>query len=246
MRQSAVRTWASSRESNCQPLRNSSRRRPLNDSIQAFCQGEPGSMKMVSVPTCRHQSPTAWATNSGPLSSQPVSSVARRSGRVHAACGTSGASGRSATPDSVRSFAMVLAIVLPGEPFLGTEASANNWASGGIVAVADSPNHTYHKLGLTPAGTTSINWGMSRVRDDTIMTISLKGACTVTVDVCSQDGRYEDGNAPIGTIAYWNETSGATICANYVSNPSICQRWRVYLNQNDQVGHNTDQRRQLG
>ena len=34
-------TWASRRLSNCQPLRNSSRSRPLNDSIQSFCHGEP-------------------------------------------------------------------------------------------------------------------------------------------------------------------------------------------------------------
>jgi hypothetical protein len=48
----------------------------LNDSIQAFCHGEPGSMNSEPVPLNRHQSFTACATNSGPLSSQPMSSVA--------------------------------------------------------------------------------------------------------------------------------------------------------------------------
>ena len=40
-------------------LRNSSRKRPLNDSIQAFSQGEPGSMKIDLVSLNRHQSATA-------------------------------------------------------------------------------------------------------------------------------------------------------------------------------------------
>ena len=59
MRQSSMRTWASSRLSKCQPLRSSSRSRPLKLSIQAFCHGEPGSMKTVSTPLKRHQSATA-------------------------------------------------------------------------------------------------------------------------------------------------------------------------------------------
>jgi hypothetical protein len=50
-------------------LSNSSRRRLLNDSIQAFCHGEPGSMKIDPTALNRHQSATAWAMNSGPLSS---------------------------------------------------------------------------------------------------------------------------------------------------------------------------------
>jgi len=45
--------------------------RPLNDSIQAFCQGLPGSMKTVPVPVDRHQSLTAMAMNSGPWSKRP-------------------------------------------------------------------------------------------------------------------------------------------------------------------------------
>ena len=44
-----MRTCASRSESNCQPLRSSSRRRLLNDSIQAFCHGEPGSMNRVDT-----------------------------------------------------------------------------------------------------------------------------------------------------------------------------------------------------
>ena len=53
-----------------QPLRNSSRSRPLKDSIQAFCQGEPGSMKQEPTRLKRHQSATACAMNSGPLSNR--------------------------------------------------------------------------------------------------------------------------------------------------------------------------------
>src|SRR5215203_1353874 len=65
-----MRTWASSRLSNCQLFSSSSRRRPLNDSIQAFCHGEPGSMNAVPTPLKRHQSATALAMNSGPLSNR--------------------------------------------------------------------------------------------------------------------------------------------------------------------------------
>lgn len=49
-------------------VRNSSRSRPLKDSIQAFCQGESGSMKTLSTWLNRHQSATAAAMNSSPLS----------------------------------------------------------------------------------------------------------------------------------------------------------------------------------
>ena len=38
------------------------------NSTQAFCHGEPGSMKSEPAPLNRHQSLTACATNSGPLS----------------------------------------------------------------------------------------------------------------------------------------------------------------------------------
>ena len=54
-------TRASSRLSKRHELRSSSRSRPLNDSIQAFCHGEPGSMKMLLASLNRHQSAMAWA-----------------------------------------------------------------------------------------------------------------------------------------------------------------------------------------
>ncbi len=68
MRQSSRRILASSRVSKSWPLRNSSRSRPLKDSIHAYHPGEPGSMNTLLVPLKRHQSATAWAMNSGPLS----------------------------------------------------------------------------------------------------------------------------------------------------------------------------------
>jgi hypothetical protein len=68
IRQSSMSTWTSRRLSKTQPLSSSSRRRLLNDSIQAFCHGEPGSMKIEPTPLNRHQSASALATNSGPLS----------------------------------------------------------------------------------------------------------------------------------------------------------------------------------
>ncbi len=49
-------TLASSRLSNCHRLSSSSRNLPLNDSIHAFCHGEPGSMNTLPVPVNRHQS----------------------------------------------------------------------------------------------------------------------------------------------------------------------------------------------
>jgi hypothetical protein len=45
LRQSSMITRASGSESKRQELSSSSRSGPLNDSTQAFCQGEPGSMK---------------------------------------------------------------------------------------------------------------------------------------------------------------------------------------------------------
>jgi hypothetical protein len=48
-----MRTWASRRLSNCHRLSSSSRSRLLNDSIQAFCHGEPGSMNTHAVLRCR-------------------------------------------------------------------------------------------------------------------------------------------------------------------------------------------------
>lgn len=58
-------TRASRRESKRHELSNSSRMRPLNDSIQAFCQGDPGSMNNDPVSFNRHQSLTAWAREFG-------------------------------------------------------------------------------------------------------------------------------------------------------------------------------------
>jgi hypothetical protein len=46
---------------------SSSRRRPLNDSIHAFCHGEPGSMNSEAALLNRHQSLTAWATDVFPV-----------------------------------------------------------------------------------------------------------------------------------------------------------------------------------
>jgi len=59
-------TRASRSESKRHALSSSSRRRPLSDSTQAFCHGDPGSMKSEAALLNRHQSLTAWATNSGP------------------------------------------------------------------------------------------------------------------------------------------------------------------------------------
>jgi hypothetical protein len=50
-------TRASRSESKRHELSSSSRSRPLNDSIQAFCHGEPGSMKSEPAPLNRHQPP---------------------------------------------------------------------------------------------------------------------------------------------------------------------------------------------
>jgi hypothetical protein len=52
-------TRASCSESKRHELSSSSRGLALNDSTQAFCHGEPGSMKSEPVPLNRHQSCTA-------------------------------------------------------------------------------------------------------------------------------------------------------------------------------------------
>ena len=75
-------TRASSSESKRHELSSSSRSRPLNDSIQAFCHGEPGSMKSEAAPVNRHESLTAWATNSGPLSKRHVGRGAEPQGET--------------------------------------------------------------------------------------------------------------------------------------------------------------------
>lgn len=61
-------SWASGSVSNCSVVSSSSRKRPLNDSHQPFCHGDPGSMNAVSVPPNRHRSRIALAVSSGPLS----------------------------------------------------------------------------------------------------------------------------------------------------------------------------------
>jgi hypothetical protein len=52
-------TRASRSESKRHELSSSSRSLPLNDSIQAFCHGEPGSTKSEPAPLNRHQSQPA-------------------------------------------------------------------------------------------------------------------------------------------------------------------------------------------
>ena len=59
---------ASSTESKASTESTSSRTREPNDSTNGFCQGEPGSMKLRPLPPKRHQSRTALAVISGPLS----------------------------------------------------------------------------------------------------------------------------------------------------------------------------------
>ncbi len=62
-------TWASRRLSNSQALRNSSRRRPLNDSIQAFCPSEPGSMNTAhAVEPAQSATAAAMSSESHPPS----------------------------------------------------------------------------------------------------------------------------------------------------------------------------------
>ena len=65
-RSSSTRAWA--RLQNSCSFRHSSRRRALNDSPKAVCQGLPGAMWNVSVPVASSQSTTSEAMNSPPLS----------------------------------------------------------------------------------------------------------------------------------------------------------------------------------
>jgi hypothetical protein len=60
-------TRAAKTESKRQALSSWSRSRLLNDSIQAFCHGEPGSMDSEEALSNRPEWLTAWATNSGPF-----------------------------------------------------------------------------------------------------------------------------------------------------------------------------------
>ena len=53
--------------------------REPNDSTNGFCQGEPGSMKLRPLPPRRHQSRTAFAVISGPLSIRTSSGATPRS-----------------------------------------------------------------------------------------------------------------------------------------------------------------------
>jgi hypothetical protein len=57
--QSSVATLASTKLSSCWAFRSSSRIVALNDSIQAFCQGEPRSIETVPAPVHEQQSATA-------------------------------------------------------------------------------------------------------------------------------------------------------------------------------------------
>jgi hypothetical protein len=78
---SSARTLTSSRKSNCCPLRCSSGRRPLNDSIQAFCHGDPRSNEDgLGVIEPAPVWATAQAMNSGPGRS-PRNGVHRVRGR---------------------------------------------------------------------------------------------------------------------------------------------------------------------
>ena len=75
--QSSMITRASSSESNCQPLSSSPGKRPLNDSIQAFCQGLPVSMNTESQSLKRYQSqppdrPTLPSRDARPLTEGSV------------------------------------------------------------------------------------------------------------------------------------------------------------------------------
>ena len=59
-------------------LRHSSRKRPLKLSSVPFCQGLPGSMWAVSMPSAVVQRRIALETNSGPLSDLQVARGAAR------------------------------------------------------------------------------------------------------------------------------------------------------------------------
>ena len=85
---SSMTTQASGSASKCHRLSSSSRNRPLNDSIHAFCQGEPGSMKIVFTLLNRHQSETARATINGSellVDHDDVLSIGRQRSRPNAA-----------------------------------------------------------------------------------------------------------------------------------------------------------------
>jgi hypothetical protein len=60
--------FASSRAVNISTPRSSSRSLPLKDSTYAFCQGDPGSMKLMSEGLNRHQSATVLLVISVQLS----------------------------------------------------------------------------------------------------------------------------------------------------------------------------------
>ena len=81
-------------------LSSSSRSRPLKDSIQAFCQGEPGSMNIAPVPLNRHQSADGVRDELGAVE---FLTVVKRFRVVHAGVGASGVLKRSATPFVTRS-----------------------------------------------------------------------------------------------------------------------------------------------
>jgi hypothetical protein len=69
-------TLASARQENSSTASSSSRTREFNDSTYGFCHGDPGSMYAVPVWEKRHQSRSAFAVSSGPLS-QRMNSGAR-------------------------------------------------------------------------------------------------------------------------------------------------------------------------
>ena len=52
----------------CSRVRDSSWKWSLKDSVNPFCQGEPGSMNAVLIPERRHRSRIACAVDSVPLS----------------------------------------------------------------------------------------------------------------------------------------------------------------------------------
>ena len=61
-RQRSAKIFASGAVVNSSVLRNSSRKRPLNDSAKPFSHGDPGSMYAVLVVSlASHQSRSAWA-----------------------------------------------------------------------------------------------------------------------------------------------------------------------------------------
>src|SRR3954451_12999836 len=75
-------TTASARQLNCSTSSSSSRRRPLKDSTNGFCQGDPGSMNAVPAWRKRHQSLSACAVSSGPLSQRTCAGAPRLVGEA--------------------------------------------------------------------------------------------------------------------------------------------------------------------